>query len=178
MEFISQNNSAVGTVATNVVSLNLVDDAFDYLLDYASTKFEGLFENTEGLVIALNKEMGDKSETIDDILAVVDDVTVINQDIDLSKLFENTDILDVLTSATDIDGTLIKLGKVFDEIRNLDILVLPAQEESTQPTYVFDNILKTFDIELWEMRFICRPLRRKNQTRHLRKILHIYCRAD
>lgn len=148
MEFISQNNSAVGTVATNVVSLNFVDDAFDYLLDYASTKFEGLFENTEGLVIALNKEMGDKSETIDDILAVVDDVTVISEDIDLSKLFENTDILDVLTSATDIDGTLIKLGKVFDEIRNLDILVLPAQEESTQPTYVFDNILKTFDIEL------------------------------
>lgn len=148
MEFISQNNSAVGTVATNVVSLNLVDDAFDYLLDYASTKFEGLFENTEGLVIALNKEIGDKSETIDDILAVVDDVTVISEDIDLSKLFENTDILDVLTSATDIDGTLINLGKVFDEIRNLDILVLPAQEESTQPTYVFDNILKTFDIEL------------------------------
>ena len=148
MDFISENNSSVGAVATNVVSLNLVDDSFNYLLDYASTKFEGLFENSESLVIKLNKEIEDKSQTIDDILDVVDDVTAVGENIDLSKLFENADILDVLTSATDIDGTLIKLGKAFDKIRNLDILVLPSQDETSSPTYVFDNILKTFDIEL------------------------------
>lgn len=148
LEFVSQNNSAVGDIARNLISLNLVDDSFNFLIDKASESFESLFENQEGLVIALNQEIGDKTSTINDLLEIVDEVVEVNDKIDLAELLNSSDIIEILTNATNIKETLVDMGRVFDDIRNLEILVLPAETADGQPTYVFDNILKTFDIKL------------------------------
>jgi hypothetical protein len=153
LSFVSENNSAINNLAENVVSLNLVSDSFSVLIKTASEKVDEMFSASEGdesekLEIKLNENIEDKEATIRALLDIVDDLSDVGNKINISNLISGDDIVSALTDGVDnVGATLEKLGATFDKIRNLDLLKL-TNEENGEITYVFDNILKSKNIEL------------------------------
>jgi len=145
MKFVSDNNSAVGKIANNVMKLNIVEDSFNFLLDKASTEVSKIFEDKE-FEVKLNTDIEDVSKTIDDLLYAVDSIVDLNRYIDFSEILTSEDIVETLTNVDDIYTTMKKIGVAFDTVRNIDLLTIP--QENAQPIYVFDNILKNFGVDV------------------------------
>lgn len=147
LDFISANNTPVKTVANNIISLNLVEDSFNILIDKASKEVEKVFAGKE-YKVALNTDIQDKSAIISNLLGVVDSVIDVNKDIEISKILTTNDIVETLTSVESISKTMVKIGDTFDKVRNLEILIIPPEQEGGNEIYVFDNILKNYGVDL------------------------------
>ncbi len=148
LEFIKTNNDAVSSIATDALSLNLVKDCFTTLGKLASDEISKFLKNDQNLEIALNTEIEDKDKMIEDVLGAIDDFLALNDIIDIPALLEATDIVDTITSIENLDEALTSVGTTFDALRNLEILVLPETQTREEKIYVFDNILKLYDLEL------------------------------
>lgn len=149
LNLVDRNSLAIKDIAQDILNLNLVTDTFDTLGKLASEKISESMKNDQGLEIALNTNIEDKQQMIDDVLKVVDDFISINEKVDISAMMKAEDIIGYLTSIDDLDGVLTQLGSTLDSIRNLEILVLPADGE-TRPNdvYVVDNILTLYNFNL------------------------------
>ncbi len=147
LQFVKDESSAVGTISKKVLSLNLVSDSFNVLLDKASKEVEKQFAEKENEV-KLNTNITNKNKIVDELLSVVDSIIDLNSDINLADILKTDDIVDTLTSVDNIYKVMVKIGNTFDKVREFELLVLPAKGEDVKPTYVFDNILKNYGIEL------------------------------
>lgn len=148
LKLVEGNQENIKTIVSGVLNLNLVKDTFSILGDYASDKISEFLQNDEGLEIALNTNISDKEKMIDDMLKAIESFVDLNDKISISELLSSNDIIETLTSVEDIGEVLITVGKTFDKVRNLEILVLPETQERLEKVYVFDNILKLYDLEL------------------------------
>lgn len=160
LKFVGENNKnkEINTIANKALSMNIVGDSFPVLVDRASTKVADMFKGKEHEV-ALNTNIEDKNETVDNLLNIVDSLLDLDKSLSLSDLFtmQSDKILDVLTKAENISQTLTKVGTVFDDVRNFDLLILPEVVEVgaggeevvvKEKTLVFDNILKNYGVDL------------------------------
>lgn len=148
LKLVEGNQENIKTIVSGVLNLNLVKDTFSILGDYTSDKISEFLQNDEGLEIALNTNISDKEKMIDDTLKAIESFVDLNDKISISELLSSNDIIETLTSVEDIGEVLITVGKTFDKVRNLEILVLPETQERLEKVYVFDNILKLYDLEL------------------------------
>lgn len=149
LKVVERKSSSIKKIAKNILSLNVVKDGISVFGDYANKEISKIFENDKDLEFGLNFDVADTDKLVDNFMLSVDEFLTINEKIKLADLMEGKDAVKVLSSIQDIDATLIQTGKVFDKIRNLDILVLPVVEgEREEAVYVFDNILKLYDFEL------------------------------
>lgn len=149
LEVIDQNNTAVSAVAKDVLKLNLVKDSFNTIGKIASEKIEELIDNSQNLEIALNMNVENKEQLIEDLLDVVDNFIELNKLVDIPKLLDSTDIVASITEIEDLGTALTKAGETLDSIRELDILVLPVEEgKREEKVYVLDNILKNYDFDI------------------------------
>ncbi len=138
----------IGDVLENALSLNLVNDTFNSLGKFISQTMKETIDKDGDLEIALNTEIN-KGEMVDDVLNAIDEFVELTEYIKISEITEAENPMTVLTDIEDISGAMTQMGKTFDAIRELDILVLPVKEGvRTEKVYVFDNILKSLKIEL------------------------------
>ncbi len=149
LEIVEDKNTAIKNVAKNALSLNIVKDGISVFGKYANKEITKIFENDKDLEIGLNLDVEDTDKLVDDLMDGVDDFLTINQKIKLADLIDGKDIKNILSSIQDIDETLIQTGKTFDKLKNLEIFTLPVVEgEREEVVYVFDNILKLYDMDL------------------------------
>lgn len=147
MKFVNDNNGAVGYVANKLISMNLVEDSFNVFANKAAAEVEKIFEGKE-FEVKLNTELKDKALTVQNLLHVVDSVIDLNNHIDIAQLLTTNDIVETLTGVDEIAATMRKMGATFDKLRELELLVIPPKQDGEKPTYVFDNILKNYGIDL------------------------------
>lgn len=142
LNLVDRNSLTIKDIAQNVLKLNIVSDTFDTIGKIASDKIAESMQNDQGLEIALNTNIADKEQMIDEVLQAVDDFISINEKVDISAMMKAENPIEYLTNIDDLDGVLTQLGNTLDSVRNLEILVLPADGE-TRPNdvYVLDNIL-------------------------------------
>lgn len=142
LNLVDRNSLTIKDIAQNVLKLNIVSDTFDTIGKLASDKIAESMQNDQGLEIALNTNIADKEKMIDEVLQAVDDFISINEKVDISAMMKAENPIEYLTNIDDLDGVLTQLGTTLDSVRNLEILVLPADGE-TRPNdvYVLDNIL-------------------------------------
>lgn len=150
LDTIESKNTTIKNIAKDALSLNIVKDGISVFGKYANKEFSKVFENDKGLEFGLNLDVEDTDKLVDDFMDALDDFLSLNDKINLSKLIEGEDIVDTISSVNDIDGTLIQIGKTFDKMKNLEILTLPVEGERTEKVFVFDNILKMYDMNLLE----------------------------
>ncbi|MGN1201026.1 MAG: hypothetical protein ACI4R8_02025 [Candidatus Caccovivens sp.] len=148
LTFVDTNSTSIGTIAKDILKLNLVKDSFNSIGKLASQKIEEMFTNEEHLEIALNTNITNKDKMIDDVLGAVDKFLELNKKISISDLLSSSDIVGTITNITDLDGVLTSVGETFDNLRNLEILTLPATETRLEKVYVLDNILKIYGLDL------------------------------
>ncbi|MBP3620072.1 MAG: CvpA family protein [Clostridia bacterium] len=149
LEVVNDNSEAVKKVAKDFLGLNIVSDTFNALGKFGSQMFAEAFENDKNLEIGLNIDVQKKDELVDELLAIIDDIDAVNQEVGLFDLVASEDIMKSITEIENIETSLIKIGKVLDDVRNLSILVLPVEDGvRTEKQYVFDNILETLNIKL------------------------------
>lgn len=148
LNVVDANSEAIGTIAKDIFKLNIVKDSFDSIGKFASQKIEESLKNDKNLEIALNTNITNKDKMIDDVLGAVDSFMNLNGKLNISDLLASEDIIDTITSIEDLDGTLTSVGQTFDSLRNLELLVLPETAERPERVYVFDNILKLYDLDL------------------------------
>ncbi len=147
LEFINANNDAIKTISNKFLSMNIIEDSFVALVEEASKAVEKVFEGKDHHV-SLNPNLADKSATVRGLLSAVDNLLELNKDLKISELLKTDNIVETLTSVKNISLTMEKAGNVFDKLRNLEILVVPPKQEGEKVTYVFDNILKNYGIDL------------------------------
>ena len=148
LNFIDENSQVVKTVAEDVIGLNLVRDTFNTLVVFASDSFEEMFENNQSLEIALNTNIQDREKMIDDILLAVDQILEINSVVDIASIVESDDILQSIASIENLDSALTTVGQTLDNLREMELLVLPAGDNRPQTVYVLDNILSLYNFDL------------------------------
>lgn len=148
LELVDSNNTAISTIAKNTLSLNLVKDSFNTLGNFASEKISESLKNDQGLEIALNTQIDDKEKMIDDLMVAVDEFLQLNKLVDIPALLNSTDIIDTIIKIEDLDTALTKVGTTFDSLRNLELLTLPVNETRPEKVYVFDNILKLYNLNV------------------------------
>ena len=148
LNVVGENNDSIKTIVKDFFKLNLVKDSFNSFGKFASEKLSGILNNEKGLEIALNTNIVDKEKMVDDVLAAVDKFLDLDKVLNISSLLESTDIIATLTKIDDLGGALDKAGDAFDTLRNLEIFVLPVTETRPQTTYVFDNILSLYNLEI------------------------------
>ncbi len=136
------NNESVETIATNMLTLNIVQDSFSTIIKFANTQIESLFESDE--TIGLNSNITDTEKLVSDIFEILNEILELYDHIDIISLLDG-DIFEILSQAEDLSSVLDSLGVVFDNVRELELLVL---DENGTTVYVFDNLLKTFEISL------------------------------
>lgn len=147
LEVINKNSQYIKDISKEILSLNLVRDTFETLGSYASEMLSEQFAE-QNVNVVLNTNLQDKEKAINDLIESIEDVLKLNEKINITELLEGNNFIDYILSINDLDEALSMLGTTLDKIRNLEILVLPAEGESTQPTYVFDNILEGFDFKI------------------------------
>lgn len=149
LNLISDNSLSIKKIAQNVLQLNLVDDTFETLGEFASEAISENLQNDQGLEIALNTNIENKEQMIDDILQAVDDFISINEKVDISAMMQAENPIEYLSNLNDLENVLTQLGTTLDNVRTLEIIVLPANGE-TRPNdvYVLDNILTLYDFNL------------------------------
>lgn len=148
LQIIDEKSDAVETVAENILNLNLVSDAFNALGDFASEKIASAFENEDGLEFGLNTNI-DKSTLVNEVMSAIKEFISINDYVDISKILDSDDIMTEISNIENIEGALTQIGKAFDKVRELNILILPVEQDvRSEKVYVFDNILKTMNIDL------------------------------
>lgn len=151
LDTIKNKNTTIKKIAKDALSLNIVKDGISVFGKYANKEFSKVFENDKGLEFGLNLDVENTDKLVDDFMDALDDFLSLNDKIDLSKLIEGENVVDMISSVNDIDGTLIQIGQTFDKMKNLEILTLPVVEgERSEKVFVFDNILKMYDINLLE----------------------------
>ena len=149
LQIIDTKSEAVETIAENVLSLNIVSDAFKSIGNFASEKISNAFENDKGLEFGLNTNI-EKSTLVNQVMTAVKEFIAINDYVDISKILSSNDIMNEISKIQDIEGALDQIGKAFDKVRELDLLILPVEQDvREEKVYVFDNILKSMNIELF-----------------------------
>lgn len=148
LKLVEENQQNIKTIVSGVLNLNIVEDTFSTLGEFASDKISEFLENDQNLEIGLNTDIEDKDKMIEDTLGALESFIDLNDKISISELLSSTDIVETLTSVENISEVLITLGKTFDKVRNLQILILPENQSRVEKVYVFDNILKLYDFEL------------------------------
>lgn len=145
---INSKSEAIGTIAENVLSLNIVSDAFNAVGNFASDQIEKMFENDKNIEVGLNLNI-DKSQLVNKVMSALDEFLKINDYIDISKITTSDNIIDAVMDIEDIESALDQVGKAFDKVKELEILILPVEDGvRDEKVYVFDNILKTSNVEL------------------------------
>lgn len=148
LEIVDSKSEAVETVVENVLNLNIVSDAFNALGNFASEKISESFENDKGLEFGLNTQI-DKSTLVNEVMSAVEEFIDINDYVDISKILDSEDIMTEISNIKDIEGALVQIGTAFDKVRELDLLILPVEQDvRDEKVYVFDNILSTMNIDL------------------------------
>ena len=145
LKVIGEKNAEVKTVAENVFSLNLVQDGFESFVKFGSQELAKALENDKNLEIGLNGNITDKTKMIDDTLEVVNEFLELNDIVNMSAILSGEDVMDTLSKVENIDTAMTKLGEVFDKLQHLELLVLT--KENDEKVYVFDNLLKIYDID-------------------------------
>ncbi len=149
LDVVSTKSDGVKEVAKNFFKLNIVRDAFSSVGKFASEKLSAALENEKGLEIALNVEIENKEQMIEDVIAVVTKVDSLLSKIDLFKILSAEDPISVLTNVENVKTTLEEVGVVLDDIRELEILTLPAKDGvRAQKVYVLDNIFELYNVKL------------------------------
>lgn len=148
LELIDSNNEVVSTISKNTLNINLVKDSFTTIGNFASQKLNDILKNDKGLEIALNTSIENKEKMIDDLLGAVDEFLQLNKIVSLPDLLNSTDIISTISNIENLDEALTKVGTTFDSLRNLEILNLPQNETRPQNVYVFDNLLKLYNLDL------------------------------
>lgn len=148
LKLVEENQQNIKTIVSGVLNLNIVEDTFSTLGEFASDKISEFLKNDKNLEIGLNTDIEDKDKMIEDTLSAIESFIDLNDKISISELLSSTDIVETLTSVENISDVLITLGKTFDKVRNLQILILPENQSRVEKVYVFDNILKLYDFEL------------------------------
>lgn len=148
LNVVNQNDDAVKNVLTKFLNLNLVKDTFNSIGEFASEKLAGMFDDTKGLEIALNTNIEDKDQMVEDLIDIVNKVVELDKKISISDLLQSSDIVETLTNIDDLADVLTQVGETFDTVRNFELFVLPKTETRAEKVYVFDNILKIYDVEL------------------------------
>lgn len=149
LNLISENSLSIKKIAQDVLQLNLVDDTFETLGEFASEAISENLQNDQGLEIALNTNIENKDQMIDDILQAVDDFISINEKVDISAMMQAENPIEYLSNLDDLENVLTQLGTTLDNLRTLEIIILPANGE-TRPNdvYVLDNILTLYNFNL------------------------------
>lgn len=148
LEIIDQKAENFGDVLEGVLGLNIVNDTFNSIGKFVSEQMKETIDKDGTLEIALNTNI-DKSVLVDEVVAAIDEFVKITDYISISELTNSENPVSSLTEIEDIEGAMVQIGKAFDAVRDLDILVLPVEEGvRTEKVYVFDNILKTLNFEL------------------------------
>ncbi len=149
LSLISENSLSIKKIAQDVLQLNLVDDTFETLGEFASEAISENLQNDQGLEIALNTNIENKEQMIDDILQAVDEFISINEKVDISAMMQAENPIEYLSNLDDLENVLTQLGTTLDNLRTLEIIVLPANGE-TRPNdvYVLDNILTLYNFNL------------------------------
>ncbi len=148
LSIVDSKSEKIETIAENVLSLNLVSDTFNTILELASDGFEEAMSKDETLEISLNTNV-EKTALVADLMTAVNEVIAITDYIDLSEISNSENILSTFTEVENLDGLLVQAGKALDAVRELDILILPVEEGvRDEKVYVFDNILKSSNIQL------------------------------
>lgn len=148
LTIIDTNSEVVKSIANNALNLNLVNDTFETLGSYASQMLSDQFANDQGLEIGLNTSISDKSQLIDQLLQTVDDFLNINNMVDIGAMMEAENVVEYLAGIDDLDNVLTQLGTTLDNVRNLEIFVLPQNETRPETVYVLDNILTLYNFNL------------------------------
>ena len=148
LTLIDANSETIKSIANNALNLNLVNDTFDTLGSYASQMISDQLQNDQGLEIALNTNISDKTQMIDQLLQTVDDFLDINNMVDIGAMIKSENIVEYLTNIDDLENVLTQLGTTLDNVRSLEILVLPQTETRPEKVYVLDNILKLYNFNL------------------------------
>lgn len=149
LEVISSKNTEIKNIVDNAFELNILNDGFHAIGNFASQKLADFVENEN---VKLNLSAEDKSALISNTLDALDDVLALNAKLPFSSLMGGNllEELEELSKKPDFDlaTTLVEAGEAFDKIRELEILVLPAESPEKEKTFVLDEILKGFHVSL------------------------------
>ncbi len=140
---VSEKSEDIKTIVDEVFTLHILNYGINAVGNFASDKISEYFDNAD---IKLNLSAQDKTALISQTLDALQSALEINDKLPISSLFDG-DPLAALADITDLDQILLQVGETLDEIRNLDILVFPAQAGG-ETKYVFDEILTHFHISL------------------------------
>ena len=117
LNLVDRNSLTIKDIAQNVLKLNIVSDTFDTIGKIASDKIAESMQNDQGLEIALNTNIADKEQMIDEVLQAVDDFISINEKVDISAMMKAENPIEYLTNIDDLDGVLTQLGNTLDSWR-------------------------------------------------------------
>ena len=148
LTLIDENNETVTNAVQDVLNLNLIKDTFKTLGDYASEEIAKALENDKGFEIGLNTDIEDRDQMVEDVLGAINKFLKLNESVDIAELLESTDIVETLTNIDNLDEVLEEVGITFDALREMEIFVLPVTQTRTEKVYVFDNILKLYNLDL------------------------------
>lgn len=149
LQVVKENKTEIETIASQAFSLNLVKDTFETLGQFANTQLQEMFKNDQGIEIALNLKVEEIDATLEDLMMVVDKFFELNDLVDITSILESDNFMSSIINLNNLDTALTKVGEVLDEIRNINILILPVESGiRDEKVYVFDNMLETFGIKL------------------------------
>ena len=154
LNMVYKNTTSLSQNTKNLLKINLVADNFEIIVDAVSDKFAEKIENPDELEIKLNSSISknDRENMVEKVYSIANNLkdindTLIENDMSISNLIEG-DTFTKLTEIEDIDTVFAKLGNTIDTARELELLVIPVTETHPTKTYVMDNILKCYDMEL------------------------------
>ena len=165
LKLVDNNQFKIKTVLKNLFDMNLIKDGSKTVSKFASEKMADMFEKEEGVEIGINLDLQDKTkrdQMVDQMISAIDrfiklDDKIVDKNktegeegykIGLDGILSSEDMIATFSNIADVKGILIEVGSIFDDIRNLDLLNLPATETRPNAVKVFDNILKTMNISL------------------------------
>lgn len=154
LKFVDENTEVLSTNVKNLLNLNLASDNFEIIIDEASKTFAGLVENTEDLEISLNGKISkaDRQNMVDRIFTIAENLKDINDELSTNEMSLNDlisgDTFTKLTELDNIDSVFAKIGDTLDNARDFELLVIPESTSHPTKTYVLDNILKCYKMEL------------------------------
>lgn len=146
LNVVTDYSTAVSNMIKKVFDMNIVSDAFDTVGKLASDELQKAFEGKD-VVIKLNTNIEDKDAFVDEAIVVLSDFVELSKTLNLPELIEAEDIVATLAKNTKLEEGLENAGEVFEKIRNLELLVIPA-EEGQDEIYVFDNLMKAVGFEV------------------------------
>ena len=154
LDIVNENKESLTSNTKNIFKMNVFNDNFEIIVDEISDKFAEKIDNTDELEITLNGNISqnDRENMVDRIYAIAENLKDINDELNESgmsiKELVEGDTFTKLTEIEDIETVFAKIGDTLDNAREFELLVIPASSSHPEKTYVLDNILKCYNMEL------------------------------